>query len=73
MLQEIKREDDNSILLRAEHKGNVFILASIYGPNTHCPTFFENLTQDIASVGDSPAGVGGGGLELYNFPPPPSQ
>jgi exonuclease III len=72
VLQEIRREDDNSILLRVEHKGNVFILASIYGPNTHCPLFFENLALDIASVGDFPVVVGGG-LELYSFPPSPSQ
>ncbi len=70
VLQEIKREDDNSILLRAEHKGNVFILASIYGPKTHCPNIFENLTQDIASVGDFPVVVGGG-TGIVQFPPSP--
>jgi exonuclease III len=59
VLQELKREDDNSILLKVSYKGSVFIFASIYGPNTHCPAFFENLAADLISLGDHPEILGG--------------
>jgi exonuclease III len=59
VLQELKRDDDNSILLKISHKGIVFIFAGIYGPNTHCPAFFDNLTADLASLGDHPVVLGG--------------
>jgi hypothetical protein len=71
VLQELKRDDDNSILLKVSHKGSVFIFASIYGPNTHCPAFFDNLTANLSSLGDHPVVLGGGtGTARFRLFPP---
>jgi exonuclease III len=59
VLQEKRREDDNSLLLKISYQGSVFILVSIYGPNLHCPTFFDNLTNDLQNLGDFPVIIGG--------------
>jgi hypothetical protein len=40
VLQTVRGADDNSLLLRTNYQGSDFILASIYGPNTHSPVFF---------------------------------
>ncbi len=70
ILQELKRDDDNSILLKVSHKGSVFIFASIYGPTAHCPAFFENLTTDLSSLGDYPVVLGGDwNCTVSPFPP----
>jgi hypothetical protein len=71
ILQELKRDDDNSILLKITYKGSVFIIASIYSPNTHCPAFFENLTADLTSLGDHPIVLGGDwNCTVSPLPPP---
>ncbi len=54
VLQEIRRKDDNSLLLKISYQGSVFILVSIYGPNSHCPPFFDNLLNDFQVLGDFP-------------------
>ncbi len=59
ILQELRGADDNSLLLKATYKGSVFILASIYGPNAHCPVFFTNLQNDLTALGDHPVIMGG--------------
>jgi exonuclease III len=59
ILQETRGADDNSLLLKASYQGSVFILASIYGPNRHCPRFFEILQNDLAALGDHPVVMGG--------------
>ncbi len=59
ILQEARGADDNSLLLKISFKGSTFILASIYGPNNHCPIFFENLRADLAALGDHPVIMGG--------------
>jgi exonuclease III len=59
ILQELRGADDNSLLLKATYQGSVFILASIYGPNAHCPDFFTNLQNDLAALGDHPVIMGG--------------
>jgi hypothetical protein len=35
--------DQNIIALKIKINGNLYILASIYGPNGSCPVFFKNL------------------------------
>ncbi len=59
VLQEKRREDDNSLLLKVSYQGSVFILVSIYGPNSHCPTFFDNLMNDFQVLGNFPIIIGG--------------
>jgi exonuclease III len=59
ILQEARGADDNSLLLKISFKGSTFILASIYGPNNHCPIFFENLRADLAALGDHRVIMGG--------------
>ena len=59
---ELRREEDpdeNFLILRAEIKGTVLTIGSIYGPNSHDRTFFTKLNNAVQILGCDNVILGG--------------
>jgi exonuclease III len=61
--------DQNYLLLRLRNNGNVFIIGTIYGPNSRDPAFFMRLRNDIVSLGNFPTILGGDFNATYSCLP----
>jgi exonuclease III len=66
VLQEARDDDDNQLLVKCLIQNHTVILASIYGPNSTDPIFFNNLSNNIHSLGDYPIVVGGDWNTTYS-------
>jgi exonuclease III len=66
-----RRDDpeENYLLLRISLQGKTFIVGSIYGPNTNNPLFFDNLNNDLRSLGNYPIILAGDWNCTYSSDP----
>ena len=58
-LDRIGDPEENFLAIRVSIKGIVYILCSIYGPNSHCPEFFIQLYNAINQLGRHPIIIAG--------------
>jgi exonuclease III len=58
-LRTIPDPEENFIAVLMEIKNVKLIMASIYGPNSHNPYFFQNLYRAIIDLGNFPVIIGG--------------
>jgi exonuclease III len=72
VLEELRDEEENTLILRVKHQGNdfEFFIGSIYGPNRVEPLFFESLRALLSNAGDSPIILGGDWNCTYSSEPP---
>jgi len=59
VLQEERDPEDNFLALHVSSGGKEFIIGSIYGPNMHCPNFFDKLYTSLTRLGNLPIILGG--------------
>jgi exonuclease III len=59
IIEIIKSEDENLLLIRAELAGSEVRLISIYGPNNNDLLFYENIKNLLQDTGTSPVIMGG--------------
>jgi hypothetical protein len=59
VLQEERDPEDNFLALRVSSGDKEIIIGSVYGPNKHCPAFFDNLYASISRLGNLPTIIGG--------------
>jgi hypothetical protein len=71
VLQEERDPEDNFLALRVSAGEKEFIIGSIYGPNNHCPAFFDKLYASLSRLGNLPIIISGDWNCTYSALPIP--
>ena len=58
-LQRVVDTDENLLAVKVSVQGNILILCSIYGPNSHNPAFFITMFNAINQLGNFPTIIAG--------------